>query len=521
MIVCAVCNESFKNMITWRHLKHHNLTSSEYKEKYGPVVSEEFRKLKSSQSSGASNPNFGKTHSLKAKKKISDANKGKTPSNYNSAMTDQQKEKLSTKAKLRNEEWHKSGTHPLVGSKHTAQTKEKIAQARKYQIITNEQVQKALATKKANGTDLAFFRGKVHSEESKQQIAKTSKLTAARKQKEHVLRLENILEDYNYQLIEYTSTFTTLKCTLCGTVFSRTSQYLSKSKIRNDFCSACYPKTVSTSKLENQLADFVSAFVDIERNNRTIISPLELDVVIPGHNLAIEFNGLYWHSTEFKEAKYHLRKSELCAEQGIKLIHVFEDEWVNTPEIVKSRLLNQLGKCSRKVYARKTKIRELTARDANQFLKINHIQSTGRSNVRLGLYHNDTLVSVMTFLKGDVSKRVVGWELNRFCTTLDTTVVGGANKLFNYFVNTYSPEQVTSFADRRWSNSSAFYSLLGFTLDGVTPVNYWYFAPGETQRKHRYSFKTNKYNTEKEQIDFYNLKTIYDCGSYRFLWCAK
>ena len=82
------------------------------------------------------------------------------------------------------------------------------------------------------------------------------------------------------------------------------------------------------SKPENEVAEFVQSLIpntQIVRNTRSIISPLELDIYIPDKKLAIEFDGILWHSEGVgnKPKKYHIIKTMACKEKGIKLIHIF------------------------------------------------------------------------------------------------------------------------------------------------------------------------------------------------------
>ena len=112
---------------------------------------------------------------------------------------------------------------------------------------------------------------------------------------------------------------------------------------------------------------FRSYFSEILTGNRVILDGKEIDIYIPEIKLGIEFNGLYWHSEEGgKDSKYHLNKTELCESNGIKLIHIFEDEWLYKKNIVKSRLKNILGLTENKIYARKCEIKEISSRDSKE-----------------------------------------------------------------------------------------------------------------------------------------------------------
>jgi hypothetical protein len=284
------------------------------------------------------------------------------------------------------------------------------------------------------------------------------------------------------------------------------------------------------SKQHSELIAFIKSFNinNIKTNVRNIIKPKELDIYLPDHSIAIEFDGLYWHSDRFKDKFYHINKTKDCEEKGIRLIHIFEDEWLEKKEIVESRLKNLLGLNSRRVGARKTIIKEITPKDKNLFLDTYHIQGKDNSNVKLGAFHEDELIGVMTFAKPRVfmgKKAVEGtWELTRFATVADTYTPGLASKMLKYFERGWSPKVIESFADRRWSRGNL-YKQLGFDLVSETQPNYFYFKDNK-KRYHRYKFRKSELKgfenyspdkTEKQIMDEAGWFRIYDCGNYKFI----
>jgi len=129
------------------------------------------------------------------------------------------------------------------------------------------------------------------------------------------------------------------KCKTCETTFT---DYARHGVIPR--CPTCFPINFNTSSGEKQITDFIKdTNLIVEENNRTQIQPYELDIWLPEKNIAIEYNGLYWHSDLHKSDDYHRMKWDLCQEKGIRLIQIFEDEWIQKSEIVKSRLLHILG----------------------------------------------------------------------------------------------------------------------------------------------------------------------------------
>ena len=520
MIVCQICQQKFQNMISWKHLKKHNTTVKEYKEKYGDVVTPEYRQLKQQQNAGKNNPNYGNHLPKESKDRISKANKGKTPHNKNKKMSEDQKIVLSKKAKERNALWQENNNHPLLGRKHSQETREKIKQKRANQIITKEQVQKALETKRSRGYDLAIFRGKTHSDETKKKISKASTKTNKIKTENSIKEAEVRLKEFGYNLHSTLDNLFSIECITCGTKFTRTRQYATASKINAKMCPTCYPPLKGTSVYEQEIYNFLKDYTTVETNNRSVISPKEIDLLLPDKKIGIEFNGLYWHSDKYKNSDYHIEKKKAAIANNIDLIHIFEDEWVNQKDIVKSRLLSWINCSPEVVYARKCRVKEIDSKTANRFLRENHIQGSGRSNIRLGLYYNESLVSVMTFLNNDISKNIKGWELNRFCSRKFTQVVGSASKMFKYFLNIYNPVSVSSFCDLRWNKKETVYEKLGFEFIHNSPPNYWYFLPAEGIRYHRFSLRkpvTSKL-TERELRESQGYLRIYDCGSSKWVW---
>jgi hypothetical protein len=288
--------------------------------------------------------------------------------------------------------------------------------------------------------------------------------------------------------------------------------------------SGCPKCALKYDKTENEVKEFIKSIkLKYIENTKKIIYPLELDIYIPSHKLAIELDGLYWHSELHKPSNYHLNKTELCEAKDVKLIHIFEDEWIHKQEIVKSRIKNLLGLTDNKIYARKCVIKLVNKDDKKQFLNNNHIQGTVASTINLGLYYNNELVSLMTFGKGRIALGGDSeqYELIRFCNKLNTNVIGGAGKLLKYFIKTYTPKEIISYADRRWSQGNL-YNQLKFEQTNITKPNYWYIIGNK--RKHRFGFRKSilvkegydSTKTEHEIMLERKIYRIYDCGNITY-----
>ena len=250
-------------------------------------------------------------------------------------------------------------------------------------------------------------------------------------------------------------------------------------------------------------------------NDRKLINPLELDIVLPDYNLAIEYDGVYWHSDEYKDQNYHLNKTLECNNKGIQLFHIFDTDDI---DIWKSMISNKL-KLNTKVYARKCIVKEITNFVAKSFCAQNHLQGACNAKINLGLFYNDELLEVMTFGKPRYNKHYE-FELLRLCTKKYYSVIGGASKLWKCFCQKYSPKSVISYANRRFSNGNI-YETLGFKKLTESKPNYWYVKGGELFsrlkfQKHKLKDILENYDenlSEYENMQLNNYHRIFDCGN--------
>jgi hypothetical protein len=259
-------------------------------------------------------------------------------------------------------------------------------------------------------------------------------------------------------------------------------------------------------------------------NCRTVIAPKEVDIYIPTHKIAIECSGLYWHAEQSagRDRHYHSLKYTECSKQDIRLVTIFEDCWRDQQDIVKSRLAHLLNLTKSVIYARKCSIRPVDKTEEKTFLKLNHLQGAVGSTIRLGLYYENKLVSLMTFGRSRFSQKHT-YELLRFCNAINTKVVGSASRLFKEFIKQY-PGTVISYSDNCWSSDSGLYSTLGFGKKSST-VGYFY-----TDYRHRYNrikFQKHKIKplvenadgkTEWQIMQELGYDRIWDCGQTTWIF---
>ena len=329
-------------------------------------------------------------------------------------------------------------------------------------------------------------------------------------------------DKYDYSKVEYVVTRhpVTIICPIHGEFLQTPENH-----IQGKGCPMC---ANSLSKAENNIYDFLCQYIDKEkivRRDRSVLGNLELDIFIPSLSIAIEYNGLRWHSEKFnKDKNYHLNKLKKCNEKGIKLIQIFEDEWTEHKELVLNKLKHILGfNNNEKVYARKCEIKKIDKHIGYDFLNKNHIQSSVGSTVFLGAFYNNELIAVMSFTNDGEDC----WNLTRYASDNNKRCIGVAGKLFKAFLTVYSPKYVKSFADRRWtlSEENNLYTNLGFKLGKIISPDYRYI--NGQKREHKFNYRkqilNKKYGlplsmTETEmttQLGFYK---IWDCGLYKFEW---
>ena len=114
----------------------------------------------------------------------------------------------------------------------------------------------------------------------------------------------------------------------------------------------------------------------------------------------------------------------------------------------------------------------------------------------------------------------------RFCNKLKSNIIGGASKLFNYFIKNYNPIEIITYADRSYSNGEL-YKQLGFDFYHISVPNYHYIINGI--RYHRYLFRKDVLvkegydsNKTEHQIMFERkIYRIYNSGNYKFIYSFK
>ena len=357
------------------------------------------------------------------------------------------------------------------------------------------------------------------------------------KREQLINKYDNIIsiDSYNDDII-YTIKCPHPNCNKCVDKYYKISSnhYWDRLNDNTEPCTNLLPVQKSNSKntslemfIKNILDEYNITYIE---NDRSILQGKEIDIYIPFKKIGIECNGIYWHS--LKPHKYHINKWLDCKKQGIQLLTIWQDWIINNPNIIRSIILSKLNIYKERIYARKCAVKEIGGDECNEFLNMNHIQGAGKSKIKLGLYYQDRLVSVMTFnnkmkCSGDNKRDDSYYELTRFCNVLNTQVMGGAGKLLKYFINHYNPSQIASFASNDISNGHL-YESLGFSSDYKINNSYWYIDR-LYKRYHRSTFtkaaiikrgwaKKDEKWTEKDIMYKCGYFQIYDSGQTKYIY---
>jgi hypothetical protein len=285
-------------------------------------------------------------------------------------------------------------------------------------------------------------------------------------------------------------------CKNCKNDFNiLTYQFYYRIKNNNSICTKCFPISESSSIDQLELFNLIKNNYsgEIITNVKNIITPYEIDIYLPDLKIGFEFNGVFWHSDKFKSKNYHLNKYQKSIENGINLYTIWEDDWTIKRDICESFILNKLGN-SEKLMARKTILKEVDYNTSREFLDKNHLQGDCKSSKRIGLYYNNSLISLMTFSKlrlplNGKNLDKDSWELTRFCSKTGFLIIGGASKLLKYFIDTYSPNEIQTYSDNLISDGKL-YEKLGFDYKWTSDPGYWYVINGI--RSHRFNWRKSK-----------------------------
>lgn len=281
-----------------------------------------------------------------------------------------------------------------------------------------------------------------------------------------------------------------------------------------------------SSAAELELLEFVRSLGHQAHSDRNVISPLELDILIPESRLAIEYNGLPWHSERFgKDSDYHRNKTQRCLDAGISLFHVSSTDYANKPDLVRDMIAHRLGH-SKRIGARECTVRELTKIESRDFFQRNHLSGTSGCKITLGLFQADKLVCAMSWGAPRFDK-TADHEIIRVANLSGYVVVGGMSKLHRHYVRHHTkPGDICMTYSDRMVGSGGVYAALGYEFRGYTKPGYAWTRGSEVIS--RYACQKHKlvdlpeYSPEKSEVEIMQSRgysRIWDSGNT--IWHRK
>lgn len=287
--------------------------------------------------------------------------------------------------------------------------------------------------------------------------------------------------------------------------------------VKGSGCEAC-----GGSKGEDDFAKFVLSLAPTaKRHVRDLAPGFEYDVVVADKKVALEYNGLYWHSEKIKPGSdYHLRKTRAAENAGYSLVHVWEDDWRDKRPVVEAMIRRKLGVSEEPRHnARSLRVQKISAPEARAFLDAHHIQGFASGSWYGALVSEVGPVAVLVMKRRGEDE----WELARFATS--AIVRGGHTKLLTAFRREHDPARIVTFSDNTVS-SGGLYENSGFRRDGELPPDYTYLVKGS--RAHKFNYRKARFQkddaleyreglSERQLAELNGLLRVYDAGKVRWV----
>ena len=399
-------------------------------------------------------------------------------------------------------------------SKKTNTEKRKIKETRentllkKYNTNHNFKIKEVKEQIKRTNYELYGVDNPSKNKQITEKIKTSLKITLSEKQFKNIKNLKKI----------NINTFT-LFCEKCNDNYEINKLlFYKRRETKTTICTKCNSVGQHTSGKELQLLHFIESVYDGEiiSSDRKILKGKELDIYLPELNLAFEFNGIYWHNELNKENDYHYNKHIKCKEQGISLFHIWEDDWNNKENIIKSMILNKLGKYNIEIETKNTEVKEITNNTIiKDFLEKNDIEGYSPSTKKIGLLYKNELISLILF-----KRKKDNYEILRFCNKLNYDIKGSFFKILSYFTSKHNFKNITLYSSNDYSDDS-FYESLKFRKTKEIKPDYKYVSEEKRVNKTLYNKDTLELNSNRDKTEHEiclenNIFRIYDSGKLKW-----
>jgi len=410
------------------------------------------------------------------------------------------------------EAWNKGAT------KSTDDRVAAAAEEAKARFASGQQIPWAKGLTKITDSRIATMAGKVSLSLQRKELRnkldtmKRLSLDDVKRRVESTGDLEVIdgLQDY----INDAAKVIVVKCKSCGE--------LSQGSLRTLQYGKCFNCSPGGSRTQEEVAKFVESLqLEIKRNDRKELQGQELDIFVPSKMVAVEYNGLYWHSHTNKSSSYHNNKSCFARAAGIKLIHVFEDEWRDKRDIVKSIISAKLGLCTSRIGARKCSIRILTHEDRSKFFNANHLDGDSMSKIAWGLISPEgEVVYALSVRKPFHKRHDDGLEVARCAPKIGHIIPGGLSRLTK-MAKRWCAEQgynnLITYVDTRLGGTGNGYLSAGFKQSSVTPPRFWWTNFDDRFNRFKYRANSAEGLTEAQVAEAAGVVKIWGCENHLFV----
>lgn len=291
-------------------------------------------------------------------------------------------------------------------------------------------------------------------------------------------------------------------------------------KSRGEFFDGLIRRELSSD--ERELADWVESLgISIVRRDRSVLkaSRQELDIYCPDQKVAIEYNGTYWHSAQFKDRRYHLDKTLGCEKAGVRLIHVWEHMWTDPRKrpIYENMIRHALGMTEQRVGARRTRVEKRSASAMRSFFEENNIQGYRAAKWAYVLVDDRTGLDLMSYTLGHAyfGKGAYDMEIARGACRLGWSVSGGATKLWKAIIDDNPDiESIVYYVDLNHYNGFSVSGLPGTRFVKNQP-SFWNWHVNEGRMRNRDPQR------HAEVVAGYkdgSILQVYNSGTAVYLW---
>lgn len=411
---------------------------------------------------------------------------------WNDGLTKDTDERLATAAKKKSitlKEGYASGKYVAPWTGKTKETCESLA--------------RSSMTKKRNlasGKTRIWTKGLTKETDERlrvtsEKIAKTKRENKDAHRRAGTQRILDAIDKAGFNLLSDVSEYRqrrvkrmTVSCKACGTQQEKSLAMIEESPV----CFVCHPKD-SLGQLD--VASFVTSLgFEIRLSDDTIISPRDIDVYVPVVKFGIEYNGLYYHSEKFKKKRFHENKTIDARMAGIRLFHIFDDEWINKRSIIESMLRSRLGIITNRFHARKLAVKQISSKERRDFFIKSHIDGNCRAKMSWGLFAGIELIAALSLKKPKQPKYADSYEIARFACQLNSCVVGGLGKLLavaKEWAKNNGAKRLITYVDNRHGDGHG-YERVGFIQIGTTVLRFWW-----TDTKNRFARENVMANKQK------------------------